>query len=91
MYTIWKARCDWTIAKEADPENVPTEKIMIGRIKATLTRHIKLDCLATDNKRFGKMTIKPGTVKSMWQSFLPDKATPVRAWRKAAAVLVGIG
>ena len=90
-YTIWKARCEWRISREADPDHTLTKGEMISRMKAALARKIKLDCLATDAERYGNRAAKTDLVRSTWEYLCPTNLTPTKAWRSITAVLVGIG
>lgn len=90
-YTIWKARCEWRISRNASPGQTLTKTEMVLRMRVALERKIKLDCLATDAERFGKKATKPKVVKGTWKNLIPANTSPLRSWRKITAVLVGIG
>lgn len=90
-YTTWIIRCEWRISRKSDPENTPTEKEILCRIKAAITKRIKLDCLATDSERFGKKAYEPRIIKDTWSNLIPEDLAPLRLWRKLTVVLVGIG
>ena len=88
-YTIWKARCEWRITSESDPERLLARNKMEAKFRAPMTRKLKLDCLA-DAKRFGNRAVKTSLVKSTWKNLIPEGSTPLTR-RKMAAESVDIG
>ncbi|KNZ80733.1 Ribonuclease H1 [Termitomyces sp. J132] len=91
MYTIWKIRCEWRIARDSDPERTISDEETVGRLRAAIGRKIKYDCLAIDRNRFGKIATDSETVVKTWTNLPPEEFNPLRSWRKLTAVLVGIG
>ena len=90
-YKIWKIRCEWRIGRNSDPERMPTQNEIKGRIRAAIARKMKTNCLATDNERFGKKAIGSELVKDTWSNLAQGLKSPLRSWKKIAVVLVGIG
>lgn len=91
MYVIWKARCDWRIEKDSDPERAPKKEEIQNKLRAALARRIKLDYLAMDKKRFGRKAMDAKLVEKTWKALLPDWVSPSKSWRAITGVLVGIG
>ncbi|KNZ80780.1 hypothetical protein J132_04285, partial [Termitomyces sp. J132] len=90
-HLIWKMRCNWQITKEADLEKLPSKNETTNRFKATTSKKLRLDCLTTEEKHLGGRATSAEVVKNTWKNFLPKDSNPLKSWRKAAKVLVGIG
>ncbi|KNZ79065.1 hypothetical protein J132_04765 [Termitomyces sp. J132] len=89
--TIWKIRCKWRILREAEPEKRHHETEIKNKLRQAIMQRIKLDCLAMDRSCFGRKATDMEKVQNTWKFFLPCRADPVKAWRRATEVLVGIG
>lgn len=90
-HKIWKLRCEWRIGRGSDPEKLSTQNEIKGRIRAAIAQRMKTNCLATDNKRFGRKATGIKLVRSTWSNLTQGMGSPLRSWRKIAMVLVGIG
>lgn len=88
---IWKIRCEWWIARGSDPEKRLTEAEIKNRFRKALACRLKLDCLATDKSRFGRRATENKVVRNTWKHFLEGSLDPLKSWRIATEVLVGIG
>lgn len=88
---IWKMRCEWKIKKEADPEKIATEKEVVNRWVRAMGKRIKMDCLASDERRHGKRALKEDLVLSTWAGIAQEHTRAYRAWESAIRVLVGMG
>lgn len=91
MSMIWKARCDWRIEKESDPERAPKKEEIRNKLKATLVKRIKMDYLAMDMARLGSKATEAKIVNKTWKTLLPGSVYPAKLWRVITKVLVGIG
>lgn len=64
MIMTAKAGCEWCIMRNSDLNAELIDNKLTNRLKATITRKVKLDCLATEAERFGNKAIKPAIVRS---------------------------
>lgn len=88
---IWKIRYEWKISRGLDPEKRPTKVEIKNKFRMVIACRLKMDCLATDESHFGKRATESKVVKDTWKNFLDGELDPLKSWRKATKVLVGIG
>ena len=90
MYTIWKMRCERTIAWENDPTKYHAPHEIHNKWLQCINARLKIDSIQTNSKIFKKKAIDSKTVLKTWKNCLKDNLHETRNWCGKTGVLVGI-
>jgi len=90
-HLIWRLRCKWRISDEADPEKIPSIEEVRKTWLNIINRRLKLDCLQTDKRKYGKKAIRPSLVEKTWWGVLRNQESLPDNWLFTTGVIVGIG
>ncbi|KAF8897701.1 ribonuclease H-like protein, partial [Infundibulicybe gibba] len=69
-HLIWKTRCEWRISREEDHDKLHTRSELENKWEYSINRHLKLDCLTADARRYGSKAIPHHIVKNTWKGIL---------------------
>ena len=89
-FLIWKLRCERRIQREDNPDDHHSTKEIHNRWLATINKRLRLDCLLTDKRRYGKKATKASKVIQTWSGILYEEQNLPSDWHRQAGVLVGI-
>ncbi|KAK0471826.1 hypothetical protein IW261DRAFT_1344102 [Armillaria novae-zelandiae] len=85
-HLIWKMRNDHVINNR---EHYSMREIEQRWLHA-MNRHMRLDCLLSDQKKFRKKAIRKFLVLTTWQGALVNESSLQEDWTKDSGVLVGM-
>ncbi|KAJ7106482.1 hypothetical protein C8R43DRAFT_1080647 [Mycena crocata] len=86
-HLIWRIRNERKI-KGWDPA---TPREARNRWLRAINNRLKIDCIMTNEVKFGKKAIQKKLVKETWKNVLKDESTLPKDWTWETEVLVGIG
>ncbi|KAF9552782.1 hypothetical protein CPC08DRAFT_789248, partial [Agrocybe pediades] len=87
---IWQRRCQWRISDESDPLKIlPDDAIRVLSVK-TINKRLRLECLLTDQRRYGKKALKKSIIENTWWPVLKGRRALQDDWTTDTGVLVGI-
>jgi len=89
-HLIWRLRCEWKINRGEDPQKIHTKVEVMGRWLSILNTRLKLDCLMTNNVRYGRKALNPEMVERTWNNVLCDERGLPDNWVSGSGVLVGM-
>ncbi|KAF9542898.1 RnaseH-domain-containing protein [Agrocybe pediades] len=92
-HLIWTGRCTWKIEHEGRPDKIPSEQEIRTRWLQAINTRLKIDCLLTDRKRYGRKALSIQIVEKTWWGILSDQRNLPENWIDVygTGVLVGIG
>lgn len=76
---IWKIRCNWQIQKGSDSKRVPTKEKVQRKWQKALGEKIKLDCLATNTKKYRKGSLNETLCARIGTNTIQEHIRPQRA------------
>ncbi|KAJ6615843.1 hypothetical protein B0H10DRAFT_1800709 [Mycena sp. CBHHK59/15] len=86
-HLIWRLRNERVIQEK----DAATEREIQNRWCKTINIRSNLDCLLTDEMKYGKKALKKSLVKGTWCKVLKDKDILPAEWTRETGVLVGVG
>ncbi|KAH9480754.1 hypothetical protein JR316_0007354 [Psilocybe cubensis] len=89
-HLIWKTRCKWKIEHGARDDKIISDDGIRQKWIQTINRRLKIDCLSTNERRYGKRALNPSLVQKTWWGVLLNQGDLGDDWLTAAGVLVGI-
>ncbi|KAJ3573178.1 hypothetical protein NP233_g2591 [Leucocoprinus birnbaumii] len=79
-YTIWTTRCRRVIENENLRTKWPNRNLIKKTLEFKLNTRIRLDCLHTNEKRFGKRALKDRQVESTWSGLIHEEENKPPDW-----------
>ncbi|KAF9553196.1 hypothetical protein CPC08DRAFT_243025 [Agrocybe pediades] len=77
---IWQRRCQWRVSDESDPLKIlPDDAIRVLWVK-TINKRLRLECLLTDQRKYGKKALKKSTVENTWWPVLKGRRALQDDW-----------
>ena len=89
-YLVWRLRCEWRIERDEDKNRLHTEAEIANQWLNMVNTRLKLDCLMTDKKRYGRKATNPDKVEQTWCNVLHDERGLPDGWIVNSEVLVGM-
>jgi ribonuclease HI len=87
MHFIWKLRNERVI-RERSPAN---DDEIRNRWTSMINTKLKLDCLLTNSRKFGRKAREKKLIQNTWRGVLAREDEPPEDWTQDTEVLVGIG
>ncbi|XP_006463019.1 hypothetical protein AGABI2DRAFT_73401 [Agaricus bisporus var. bisporus H97] len=89
-YKIWSIRCKRVIGDDNNREKWPRNEHIVANIYNQINLRLRIDCLHTNESKFGKKAISIDKVKATWKDTLKDEIFLPDNWAYSPGVLVGI-
>ncbi|KAJ7266621.1 hypothetical protein C8J57DRAFT_1182374 [Mycena rebaudengoi] len=86
-HLIWRIRCERVIQGK-NPASLPEIR---NRWLKSINNRLAIDCARTNDRKYGKRSIKPSVVKQTWKNTLNNEDSLPKDWPREVGVLVGIG
>ncbi|KAJ6618924.1 hypothetical protein B0H10DRAFT_2371884 [Mycena sp. CBHHK59/15] len=86
-HLIWRLRNERVIQEK----DAASEQEIHNHWRKTINNRLHLDCVLTNNGKYGKRALKKALVKSTWKKVLKDEDALPKEWYRETRVLVGVG
>ncbi|XP_006457646.1 hypothetical protein AGABI2DRAFT_80021 [Agaricus bisporus var. bisporus H97] len=89
-YKIWSLQCKRVISDSNDRTKWPSKTNIENALQAQINLRLRVDCLQTNERKYGNKALSADKVKATWKGLLKDEDLLPDNWIANPGFLVGI-